>query len=1488
MYHTVTVASYLSVILLGYAACIDVHFEDATSGYFIKESATATTKSLDVLDIAKSESPTRLIARSGDGSNLGEEGGTSPAPHTLGIHEESKFTVLRSSQLVSLKASYGPFLSRQTVPASNAIPELTENTNSSHNVLQSDSVGDLKPHLLELSAHIVTKEVRKDQPVLRVLFHSGQRGFRGQNKRHSVCLVLSAVLNNKTVEGVCSPSGLDGTCLGQITIPAGWWPPLTAENGKLLKHPKIVTQVYYTVQYRREGECSLGPSDQVTVTPSQLIGPVPLAITQTGYQQVAQDEILHMLIPQTPLYPGSRLYVPVFMEQPQEVSPVSVIVIKCRARRGVRIAGIEETSDDWTLRIDLNTRGTIGTVTAFRKDASLLTAKKEEYSGPHEIFNWLYVIESNESELWEGGKLVWHVKYQHLDPTSLAEDLANTNYSKNARLRHRLDVKKDDVQTVLPISKRWEIMNTAVLTGRQVSQPLKIFIVSEAGKIADVTLHTSCHTNDDSALKVSSSCTSVYVDGSETRGALNAEVKVKYGTFSGHGFFTVWMAEIPLELEIPDTKLSQIKSWKVPASVEKGYQKRAAEIQNNWRDHFEEQSKKLDEKRSKLIEEIEESHECQARYQQSSVKVYARFLAEDPDSGRRDHFISRNSMLDVTDLTKRALRAADPRVVSVTGTTIQGHTIGRTEIQVLSPITGHVLGSSEVKVVKNKETITELKVRVVSGISLVVQPDAGLQNQFILQTILSEKLSTKYQEGLLDITVVFSDGSSTPLRNIDPAQYYLTVDTLDSHVIAFAPVAGSQDPRVIAVGKGSGQLLQVSVELADDCHDKHDEPLATATAYVHVDFSGSSQLDLPDNQRKPGKGHRNKKKRKDVKNDSSMKTVDMGDLSEIFSNRYPDIALRDDNSRVHSESVPYNAKHPPSNVYEAYHHQMTPLEVGMYILLGVFCVAIAVFMASCFVYASKHNKPSYPLERKSQSVQNAHDWVWLGRQTLDKSSVATSGSRDVLDNNANSIRSRDSRGHHRDHHRNYPHRFEASADINITQNPYGEYGFINKNRQNIGNFSPDVYAELPRKRSSPRPRTDSSPRPRTDTKSSQQLYQNQQNSCQQSPQLSARSPFLQHLHLQRHSSQEPDTPSSIHNLEHLSSQASSPTHSRGSSQRSRSSKPSVNSATYTRKKPVIPSHGDILPVGFPVFCSAVGDPDLQAESYFCETGFQNPWEALQLHKNHSGNQSGTRQQFFDEEEIPAAGAGRLHLDLTDEPPPYPGHFHQPSLRQSPASALPPYPAHQNYIITPEHIRKPRGEYIPLNPDINKPNPPRIGASKVFSDPFNVSDDDAPPVPRELLSPSHIFSSIEDLQEDHICSDKRDECKQSKSGEPESESNCESETEFSVTDFSGAEDNCSSACSVDSGELEMVDDLPDPNNIDFGKQAATSPQGSLARKKQESSSDMIDNTLSQIDQICDDNKKELNSANADLNSVPLGSLDYEHLMNYFESLKESSA
>jgi len=56
----------------------------------------------------------------------------------------------------------------------------------------------------------------------------------------------------------------------------------------------------------------------------------------------------------------------------------------------------------------------------------------------------------------------------------------------------------------------------------------------------------------------------VYVDGSEIRGSSNASVLVKYGTYTGLAKFTVWMPEFPLEVNVADFRLSQVKGWKVP------------------------------------------------------------------------------------------------------------------------------------------------------------------------------------------------------------------------------------------------------------------------------------------------------------------------------------------------------------------------------------------------------------------------------------------------------------------------------------------------------------------------------------------------------------------------------------------------------------------------------------------------------------------------------------------------------------------------------------------------------------------------------------------------------------------------------------------------------------------------------------------------------------------------------------------------------------
>ena len=57
---------------------------------------------------------------------------------------------------------------------------------------------------------------------------------------------------------------------------------------------------------------------------------VPLTFPSKGYRQVSKDDIIHMLLPTTPVHPNSKLYVPVFLEQPTDDprGPISALVIK--------------------------------------------------------------------------------------------------------------------------------------------------------------------------------------------------------------------------------------------------------------------------------------------------------------------------------------------------------------------------------------------------------------------------------------------------------------------------------------------------------------------------------------------------------------------------------------------------------------------------------------------------------------------------------------------------------------------------------------------------------------------------------------------------------------------------------------------------------------------------------------------------------------------------------------------------------------------------------------------------------------------------------------------------------------------------------------------------------------------------------------------------------------------------------------------------------
>lgn len=124
-------------------------------------------------------------------------------------------------------------------------------------------------------------------------------------------------------------------------------------------------------------------------------------------------------------------------------------------------------------------------------------------------------------------------------------------------------------------------------------------------------------------------------------------------------------------------------------------------------------------------------------------------------------------------------------------------------------------------------------------------------------------------------------------------------------------------------------------------------------------------------------------------------------LKDDHNHEHPAVQARKHGSKVGFAPISVGSGKSPV------HTDMTSLEIGMYVLLTAFCLAIGIFVISCVVYASKFRPVTIDMVseemglRKDQSngglgimkdsrktresTTNAHDWVWLGRATMDRS-----------------------------------------------------------------------------------------------------------------------------------------------------------------------------------------------------------------------------------------------------------------------------------------------------------------------------------------------------------------------------------------------------------------------------------------------------------------------------------------------------------------------
>lgn len=72
-----------------------------------------------------------------------------------------------------------------------------------------------------------------------------------------------------------------------------------------------------------------------------------------------------------------------------------------------------------------------------------------------EIFSWLLEVANDTRENWDGGKIIWSVSYVY-DGPKIRDSIESTNQTpeeSRRKLIAKVEINKDDIQAVLPISK---------------------------------------------------------------------------------------------------------------------------------------------------------------------------------------------------------------------------------------------------------------------------------------------------------------------------------------------------------------------------------------------------------------------------------------------------------------------------------------------------------------------------------------------------------------------------------------------------------------------------------------------------------------------------------------------------------------------------------------------------------------------------------------------------------------------------------------------------------------------------------------------------------------------------------------------------------------------------------------------------------------------------------------------------------------------------
>uniref|UniRef100_A0ABI8AN92 Transmembrane protein 132A n=1 Tax=Felis catus TaxID=9685 RepID=A0ABI8AN92_FELCA len=728
------------------------------------------------------------------------------------------------------------------------------------------------------------------------------------------CARLHAIHPAGTAHRACHFQPSLGACVVELEFPSHWFSQGSSTRAELA----------YTLEPAAEGSGGCGPGGEEDAREQALpVGSVELRPADPPrYQEVPLDEAVTLRVPDVPVRPGQLFSATLLL---RHNFTASVLTLRIKVKKGLHVTAARPAQPSlWTAKLDR--------FKASKHHTTLITCHRAGPTGPDssplELSEFLsvdFLVENGTS----GGVAVtrpvtWQLEYPGQAPEA-----------EKDKMVWEILVSERDIRALVPLAKAEELVNTAPLTGEPQRVPVRLVTVDGGGALVEVTEHIGCESANTQVLQVSETCDAVFVAGRESQGARGVRVDFWWRRLRASLRLTVWAPLLPLRIELTDTTLEQVRGWRVPGPAEGVPEPDAPAV----------------------AEEAERrARGCRLQYQRAGVRFLVPFAAHPLDGGRRlTHLLGPDWLLDVSHLVAPHARVQDPRVASLEGgRVLVGREPGVTSIEVRSPLSDSILGEQALAVTDDKVSVLELRVQPVMGISLALSRGTAHPGEVTATCWAQSAFPAPKQEVALSLWLSFSDRTLAPAELYDHHDLGLSVSAEEPGAILPAEERGALLGVVVSGAGAEGLPLHVALHPPEPCRrGRHRVPLASGTAWLGLPPAPTLAPALPSSPARSSPATEASTGRK------RWEAGGVGDRGGVRGKFEPA------EEEEAEEMVPA-----PQRV--------TDLELGMYALLGIFCLAILIFLVNGVVFVLRYQRKEPPDGATDPASPQPHNWVWLG------------------------------------------------------------------------------------------------------------------------------------------------------------------------------------------------------------------------------------------------------------------------------------------------------------------------------------------------------------------------------------------------------------------------------------------------------------------------------------------------------------------------------